>query len=132
MPTDTTALRERLDRAGEEARLHDPTDLAKLVDVENLQVDARGDIVGLDERISDLRKTHPYLFKDGVKFGEDEGHRLIKRLDVNDLSEQEFQDYAQVLTTKHPDIMAIRRLEAAVKRQANDRDAERQRLTRGI
>jgi hypothetical protein len=143
MPNDTTVIRERLDRAGEEARLRDPSDLAKFVDAESIQTDASGEIVGLDDAIADLRKTRPYLFKDHFAFDpsrpsgeqitafdrqlkprEHEGHKLVKGLELNELSAQEFQDVLHVYTTAHPDVMAIRRLETVSKRQANDRNAE--------
>ncbi|MGA7094767.1 MAG: hypothetical protein WBW89_00040 [Candidatus Cybelea sp.] len=151
MENDTTAIRERLERAGEQACLRVPSDLARYVDVENVQTDARGEIVGLDETISDLRKTRPYLFEESFKYDpsrpideqlaeldrrtksrEDEAHQLVSGLNIGDLSDREFQDVLDVYTKRNPDVMARGRLEAARKRQSEGREAERRGLHRGI
>lgn len=151
MQNDTEAIRERLDRAGEQANLRDPSDLAKFVDVEGVKADSSGEIIGLDEAIADLRKTRPYLFKDHfeldasrpikeqlnefvrqLKPGEDELHKLVKGLDLDELSPQEFEDVLHFHGTRNPDGMAIRRLQAAAKRQTDARDVDRRGLSRAI
>ncbi len=138
----------QITRAGKAAGMHDPTDLLAHVEAATIEKDAAGTVLGLEKTIAALRESKPTLFRRvvdpdrpigpqlqemaiaaGRDRAQDPLRKLVSDLDVSRLTSAEFDDLVELHKNSSVDIMARSRLEAAAKRQADERAANRPHLT---